>query len=371
MNGVFRKKEETRKRIREICDFVGVPYCDVLCSKGNGEVFRCIYGENATGKEYLRMYSCSKPVTAIAAMILAERGLLHFDDEAEKYIPELSGAFLINGSGQKVFPRKKITVRHLLTMTAGFSYDVNTVPIRKLQKDNPFASLKDFISTFVQSPLSFEPGEEFRYGLCYDVLAGVIEAAAEKKFSEFVKENIFQPLEMGDSYFDNRIASCSEMYQAEENGKISLADAKNHLILSQNYESGGAGLISTVEDYAKFARFLALGGVNARGERLLGESYLKLMASEQTEKIAIKNNFTCVQGDDYCYGFGVRVRKRATDWGLPPGEYGWDGAAGSYLMIDPKNKISIVIGMNILGWPYVFSGKHTEIVHAIYNGLLQ
>ena len=121
------------------------------------------------------------------------------------------------------------------------------------------------------------------------MLAGVIEAAAEKKFSEFVKENIFQPLEMDDSYFDNRIASCSEMYQAEENGKISLADAKNHLILSQNYESGGAGLISTVEDYAKFARFLARGGVNARGERLLGESYLKLMASEQTEKIAIKN----------------------------------------------------------------------------------
>ena len=267
MNGVFRKEEETRKRIREICDFVGVPYCDVLCSKGNGEVFRCIYGENATGKEYLRMYSCSKPVTAIAAMILAERGLLHFDDEAEKYIPELSGAFLINGSGQKVFPRKKITVRHLLTMTAGFSYDVNTVPIRKLQKDNPFASLKDFIPTFVQSPLSFEPGEKFRYGLCYDVLAGVIEAAAEKKFSEFVKENIFQPLEMDDSYFDNRIASCSEMYQAEENGKISLADAKNHLILSQNYESGGAGLISTVEDYAKFARFLARGGGQLSDDR--------------------------------------------------------------------------------------------------------
>lgn len=100
------------------------------------------------------------------------------------------------------------------------------MPIRKLQKDNPFAGLKDFIPTFVQSPLSFEPGEKFRYGLCYDVLAGVIEAAAEKKFSEFVKENIFQPLEMDDSYFDNRIASCSEMYQAEENGKISLADAK-------------------------------------------------------------------------------------------------------------------------------------------------
>lgn len=141
------------------------------------------------------------------------------------------------------------------------------------------------------------------------------------------------------------------------------------MILSKNYESGGAGLISTVEDYAKFSRFLAQGGVNVMGERLLGESYIKLMASEQVGKIAVKNNFTCGQCDDYGYGFGVRVRKYPAKWGLPQGEYGWDGAAGSYQMIDPKNKISIVIGMNILGWSYLFTGEHLEIVRAIYDVL--
>ena len=371
MNIYFQKIEEIQKKIREICDFTGVPFCAVVCSKENNEIFRYTYGASVTCEEPLQMYSCSKPVTAIAAMMLLERGLLHLNDEAEKYLPELSGCFLLNESGKKVSPKKKITIRHLLTMTAGFTYDVDTEPIKKLQRDNPLADLRKFISAFVQSPLAFEPGAKFQYSLCYDVLAGVIEGAAEKKFSEFVKENIFQPLEMYNSNFDNRKTNFPQMYQAEKNGKISLVDGKNRLILSKNYESGGAGLISTVEDYAKFSRFLAQGGVNVRGERLLGESYIKLMASEQVGKIAVKNNFTCVQGDDYGYGFGVRVRKRATDWGLPPGEYGWDGAAGSYHMIDPKNKISIVIGMNILGWPYVFTGRHLEIVYAIYKELLQ
>ncbi|MBR6795040.1 MAG: serine hydrolase, partial [Clostridia bacterium] len=79
------------------------------------------------------------------------------------------------------------------------------------------------------------------------------------------------------------------------------------------------------------------------------------------------NQFTCLQGRDYGYGFGVRVRKVATDWGLPQGEFGWDGAAGSYLMIDPINKVSIVMGMNVKGWPSIFQDKHLEIVKLIYE----
>ena len=173
---------------------MGVPYCDVLCSKENDEIFRYAYGTNVTGEEHLQMYSCSKPITAIAAMMLLERGLLHLNDEAEKYLPVLSECFLLNESGQKVSPKKKITIRHLLTMTAGFTYDVDTEPIKKLQRDNPLADLRKFISAFVQSPLAFEPGAKFQYSLCYDVLAGVIEGAAEKKFSEFVRDNIFSRL---------------------------------------------------------------------------------------------------------------------------------------------------------------------------------
>lgn len=205
---------------------MGVPYCDVLCSKENDEIFRYAYGTNVTGEEHLQMYSCSKPITAIAAMMLLERGLLHLNDEAEKYLPELSGCFLLNESGQKISPKKKITIRHLLTMTAGFTYDVDTEPIKKLQRDNPLADLRKFISAFVQSPLAFESGAEFQYGLSYDVLAGVIEVAAEKKFSEFLKDNIFQPLEMDNSSFDNRKTNFPQMYQVEENGKIFLVDSK-------------------------------------------------------------------------------------------------------------------------------------------------
>lgn len=367
MDNELTVSDNVQKRIRDVCENAGVPYCDVLCRRQNEKFFRYMYGENVTGKEQLQMYSCSKPVTAVAAMLLLERGLIHLEDAAEKYLPQLSECFLVDRFGQKVAPKTKMTLRHLLTMSAGFTYDVKTEPIRKMQANNENADLKDFISAFVKSPLSFEPGSRFQYGLCYDVLAAIIEVVAKMKFSEFVKENIFCPLGMKNSFFDNRKSDVYKMYKADKNGAITRIDNDNFLVLTERYESGGAGLVSTVEDYSEFADFLARGGVNADGKRIIDEKYIRLLASEQINDIAVENTFTCVQGKDYDYGFGVRVRKKATEWGLPRGEYGWDGAAGSYLMVDPVNKISVVIGMNVMEWPYVFTGKHLEIVRAIYE----
>jgi CubicO group peptidase (beta-lactamase class C family) len=83
----------------------------------------------------------------------------------------------------------------------------------------------------------------------------------------------------------------------------------------------------------------------------------------------VHNAFTCVQGEAYGYGLGVRVRQSATAWGLPIGEFGWDGAAGSYVMVDPEREISIFIGMHVRNWPEVFTGKHLQIVEAIYKEL--
>ena len=85
--------------------------------------------------------------------------------------------------------------------------------------------------------------------------------------------------------------------------------------------------------------------------------------------MAVNNNFTCVQGGDYGYGYGVRVRMKPTAWGLPAGEYGWDGAAGTYLMVDPVNRISVVIGMHVRNWPYCFRHEHLNLVKEIYLGL--
>ncbi|MBQ8725708.1 MAG: hypothetical protein IJY84_01225 [Clostridia bacterium] len=104
-------------------------------------------------------------------------------------------------------------------------------------------------------------------------------------------------------------------------------------------------------------------------EKIGREIGMPYIISEQLKEISIDNAFTCVQGQDYGYGLGVRVRQKATDWGLNKGEFGWDGAAGSYVMIDSEKKVSIFIGMHLLNWTAVFTGKHLQIVEKLYKEL--
>ncbi len=362
-------RTDVKQKIEEIRKESGAPYLDVSFSRQGKEVFRCVLGENATGRERLRMYSCSKPITAVVAMRLVEEGKLCLDDEVEKYLPEIADCFILSEMGERLPLRRKMTIRHLFTMTAGFTYNVNTQAILDLVRENPNATLKNMIGAFVKSPLSFEPGERFQYSLCHDVLAAVLEAVENKRFSQIVKERVFQPLGMNDSTFENVSSGLAEQYTAKEDGSVAPMKNVNELLPTLAYESGGAGLISTVDDYAKFARALAVGGVGENGVRIIGEQALAVLSREQIGEVSANNQFTCVQGAEYGYGLGVRVRKTATKWGLGAGEYGWDGAAGSYLMIDPNTQSSVVMGMHVRSWPYIFTGKHLEIVKLLYENV--
>ena len=363
------KQENLKEFIEKIRKETGVPYLDVICYQSHKEIFRYISGENATGKEQLYMYSCSKPITVVSALRLVDDGKISLDDKVSLYLPEIKNAFIIDAFGNKRYVGEEMTLRHLFTMTAGFTYNLSTQPILQLVNDSKGkAVLRDFIAEFVATPLSFAPGTRFQYSICHDVLAAVVEVVTKKKFSEYVKEIVFDPLNMPFSRFDNGEKDVADIYNVDENEAISLCNSEGKILIpSAEYESGGAGLVSTVEDYIRFADTLACGGMTKDGYLLLGTDMLRALATEQIGKISVHNMFTCVQGDDYGYGLGVRVRQKPLDWGLPFGEYGWDGAAGSYVMIDPKNKISVFIGMHLRNWPKVFRGKHLQIVEKIYN----
>ncbi|MBE6607861.1 MAG: beta-lactamase family protein [Ruminococcaceae bacterium] len=358
------------KRIDEIRASVNVPYLEVICNKNGETVYKDIFGYDIPENTYLQMYSCSKPVTAFAAMLLVDEGKLSLDDDVAKYLPEINNAFIIDENNVRKNPKNKMKVRHLFTMTAGFTYDFNAAPIKELAAKDPKASLRDFIGAFVNSPISFEPGEKFQYSLCHDVLAAVVEVASGERFSEFVKKRIFDPLGMKDSFFDNKKVPFAKMYTLDAEDKIVPTGNENGLIFTENYESGGAGLVAAIEDFSKFSRMLAAKGLTPDGTRLISEEAFELMRSEQIGQMSIKNKFVCAQGKDYGYGLGVRVRMVDTPWGLPKGEFGWDGAAGSYIMADPANNISIVIGMHLMSWYRIFAGKHLEIVRALYENLL-
>lgn len=354
--------------IEELKVSTGIPYIDVACCKKQELVFRYFSGDKVEGKELLYMYSCGKVVTVVAALRLVEEGRLGLDDKVFVYLPEIKNAFILNEHNEKEYVGEQMTIRHLFTMTAGFTYNVETQPILQLVKESEGkATLRDFIAKFVETPLSFAPGTRFQYSLCHDVLAAVVEVVTHKKFSQYVKEVIFDPLGMKNSYFDNSEKQVADIYIAYENGSVENIHEGKILLPTKSYESGGAGLVSTVEDYLRFANALACKGKAKNGYQVIKEETLQLMASKQTSNLCVNNGFTCVQGEDYDYGLGVRVRNKPTEWGLEKGEYGWDGAAGSYVMIDPLSEVAIFIGMHIRNWPFIFTGKHLSIVEKIYR----
>ncbi len=351
--------------IEKIKKQTGIPYIDVICYQRHKEIFRYVSG--GTGKERLYMYSCGKPVTVTSALRLVQEGKLRLDDRVCDYLPAVKDAFILDEKGEKRIVGEQMKIRHLFTMSAGFSYNLATEPICTLAKESEGkATLQDFIPKFVETPLLFVPGERFEYSLCHDVLAAVAEKVSGKKFSQFIQETIFTPLGMKNSHFDNSEKGVADLYFAYDDGRVERVDEGKILLPTPAYESGGAGLSSTVEDYIRFADALACKGEGANGYRLVDEETVRLLATTQIS-CAVENGFTCVQGQDYGYGLGVRVRQTPTPWGLSEGEFGWDGAAGAYLMVDPERELAVVMGMHVRNWPAVFKDKHLEIVKSIYK----
>lgn len=355
---------QTANLIDSLLEDKHIPYMDVVCMQDHRQLFRHFSGDGINGKEMLNMFSCSKPVTVTAALRLMEQGAFKLDDPVARFFP--SAAEAVYSAHEGLLPIKQaMTLRHLFTMTAGFDYNYTPPAVKTVLESNPCASTRQVVDGLLRNPLQFSPGENFRYSLCHDVLAGVIEVASGMQFSDFVKQEIFTPLEMTESTFNNRPSRPVLAMFKHERGQT--LPAEGFVPVTPNYESGGAGLCSTVEDYCKFADALACEGTAANGYRLLKPETVALMRTEQITGLSIQNEFTCVQGGDYSYGLGVRVRKKDTGWGLDAGEFGWDGAAGSYLLVDPNRHISVVMGMHLCGWPKCFTGDHLQIVQALYS----
>lgn len=347
----------------------GIPYIDVIATKDGKELVRYYNGRgDVTGKEKLFLFSCTKPLTVTLAMNLIEKGLLSLDEPLEDIIPSFRDVFLVE-NGVKRPPKTKITVRHLFTMSAGLSYKIGMYPAESayLSRGDKSPALA-IAESFAKGALISEPGEKFIYSLCHDTLAAIIELRSGMRFSECMKKYIWEPLGMSDTRFGNRHEDdVAELYFAYDSGKITPMKKENILIYADGYESGGAGLISTVEDYSKFTAALSLGGIGANGKRILSESSVRALYTPEIPLLAEDNGFTHVREQEYYYGLGVRTRTKPTEWGLPVGEFGWDGAAGSYLSVDPVNKISVFIGMHMRGWTKIFKDKHLEIVKHIYR----
>ena len=328
-----------------------------------------------------RLYSMSKPVTAVAAMILMEEGKLDFAAELFRYLPEFKDVKVCTDRGRKGNPRpatRPILIQDLLNMTSGYGYGawgeasfygehLTSELINDLNEDEKDGgknqiTTREFARRISSIPLNFEPGTEYNYGYSADILGAVIEEVSGMKFSQFLSNRIFKPLGMDDTAFyvpdskQNRLAKVyrsvedwsdgSEKRQLElfTNCNLGIQDKMNH---EPAFESGGAGLCSTVDDYMKFALMLTNGG-QLNGRRILSENTVRrfsdsrLMPSvQQTFDIKMPH----LAGYSYCNLMRVAANPGACNVFTSKGEFGWDGWLGPYMSVDRETGITIVMTM--------------------------
>ena len=324
-----------------------------------------------TKEHYVNLYSCSKPATVTAALQLYEKGLIRLDDPLYAYIPEFKDIQVQDPEGAHK-AENPITLWNLFTMTAGFNYNTRKPPFDKARElTGGKMDTLTVLRCMAEQPLNFEPGTMWLYSLCHDVLAGVVEVVSGQKFRDYMQEHIFGPLDMKATYNSDLVADkMAQQYRFVDGGGEDLVQRQasascrseggvaeivghqsNYLVLGPEYDSGGAGIISCVAEYSKFCAALACGGVGATGERILEEKTIDLMRTPQLKETQM-GRFDWPQLTGYNYGLGVRTRTHILPGTLGNiGEFGWGGAAGSTVLIDPSLKLSVCYAHHMLNPP--------------------
>ena len=314
-------------------------------------------GKRMQGDELMFMYSITKTFTSLAGLQLLERGLFDLNDPLDYYMPEFSELTVNHRTEDGIRPAKAenhIRIRDIFSMTSGYDYTTQSDAINALRDENGHISTADMAKGLAGTPLIFEPGKYWCYGMSHDILAAFVEKVSGERFADYVKRHIFEPVGMKDSHFhlpyeeiDRRMAS---KYSFNDTTcKYEKIPKRNTMDYGEEYDSGGAGLISTVPDCALYAMTLACGGVTPSGERIISRAAIDLWRTNCLNEEQL-GTFDWGQLAGYGYGLGVRTHiNRAKSGGLSPlGEFGWSGAAGAYILIDPENKVGFFYAHHML-----------------------
>ena len=325
-------------------------------------------GVSVSDDTIYRLYSMTKPVTAVAAMILYDRGLIDLNDSVCWYLEGFSNQMVETKDG--IVPaNREVKIIDLLTMTAGLMYpDRNINPsgdkmadlfdeyYRRAFSGNGTYSTVEMCNEMGKIPLFAQPGTCWNYSVCADVLGAVVEVVSKKRYGDFLKSEIFTPLGMTDTDFfvpEDKRDRFAEIYIRGEDGKLAPCDWQ-HLGLVYKYtkrpefEIGGAGLVSTVNDYEKFAQMLLNGG-EYNGVRIISRKAAQLI----THNIITEQQMQTYNWDSCIgYGYGGLMRTllhpEITTVGCK-GEYGWDGWTGNYFCNDPENDLTFLYFIQVCG----------------------
>jgi CubicO group peptidase (beta-lactamase class C family) len=276
-----------------------------------------------------------------------------------------------------------ITIKQLFTMTSGLSYGffpgqdkLDTLYEEKMKtppkgKKNP--NTEEFIDSLAQLPLAFQPGSDYRYSFSIDVLGRLIEVISGKTLGDFLESEIFIPLGMNDTGFhvnEDQGTRLAGLYQYDGEKRVLIEGFFNPL-KKPAFESGGGGLLSTMSDYSNFCEMLLNKG-SFEGADVLGRKTVELMAANHLEGKAFDRFY---KGDQwggkagYGYGLGVRTLLNPAKAGINGsiGEFGWDGAASTWMMVDPKEELTVLYMVQM--FPYGYHDLRQKFLQMVYSAL--
>ncbi len=346
-----------------------------LVARGEKIVFAKTWGQRDREKQLpmtedtiFRIYSMTKPITSVAAMILVEQGKIKLNDPVSQYLPALANRKVLietaenegDVTTEEVPAKREMTVRDLMRHTSGFTYGFfGNSEVDKRYKSALLLvtdrTLEDTITKLAQIPLKYQPASRWHYSVSTDVLGRVIEVASGQSLAEYFAEHIFQPLQMEDTFFTvppEKLDRLAQMYTPDDKGGLRPANrlqSFRFVTPTNRFYSGGGGLCSTTGDYLTFCQMLLNGGRLGK-HRILKTSSVKEMTRNQLRTIP-----GVARGFKFGLGFSINAR----------GAYGWGGAAGTKFSIDPRNDLIIIymVQINPTG-QFNYAGEMNQIIYS-------
>lgn len=354
--------QEIRKKLEELMHEAvmegEIPFGSLLVKKDGEEM--CYLGQGVERDAVFRLYSLTKPITSAAVMKLLEQGKLLYSDEISKYLQGFIMPWALTEEKIQKAPRE-VTIRDLMNMTSGLVYgdfpgragkDAKKVfdeIDKRLYTDHPLTTV-EAANLFGLGVLNFAPGESWNYGTSADVLGAIVEIVSGMSFGEFLKKEFFEPLEMEDTGFfveGEKLKRLVRSYKRTDIGfefyTGNYLGVMNAMDKKPAFESGGAGLCSTIDDYSHFTDML-LGKGQYKGRRILKERTVEFMTSPKLDERQKRNLGWGVDYPGYSYGNLLRILENpgmASTFGSV-GEYGWDGWMGTFFCNNPREQMSMI-----------------------------
>jgi CubicO group peptidase (beta-lactamase class C family) len=334
--------------------------------------------EAMTTDAIFRIYSMTKPITSVAAMMLWEEGAFALDDPIGDYLPEFNDVkvAVLDESGDNIVdtiaPKRPVTILDLFRHTAGHTYGIfgTMSPIKQMYLDAELTpdtfdgDLQQYVETISQIPLVAHPGEEWHYSPSPSVIARLVEVISGQAFGDFLEDRLFGPLDMRDTGFfipPEKHDRMAEGIGLEMRGHY---EELHDVSRPRKFQAGDVGLVSTARDYARFAQMMLNGG-ELYGVRILKPETVELITRNH---VGPDTDYSVEYSPGPGYGFGlgysVRLDHGTSDFPGYPGEYGWGGLAGTIARTDPQQRLVIILMVQDIPNIYLYRQKLRRMTYA-------